>query len=293
MMQVTFVVGPTASGKSALALELALKNQGVILNCDSVQVYAHVQIGAAKPSLEEMQQVPHYLYGYVYPPTECTAGMYQRAFFEQVQSLENKGVENIYVVGGTGFYFQAIEKGMYEVQQSSSIVSAELEQQASTTEGYQALLDELKQGDPESANLFHSNDRYRILRSIEILRTSGRKPSELRQSKKQMQQPFPYPLEKIGIHIERPLLHERIHQRVKLMLKQGLIDEVIELNKLNLQEWAPLNSVGYREVQMYLKGEIPSLTVLEEHILISTRQLAKRQITWFKRDKDIQWQCRS
>ena len=162
-MQVTFVVGPTASGKSALALELALKNQGVILNCDSIQVYSHVQIGAAKPSLEEMQLVPHYLYSYVNPPAECTAGMYQRAFFEQVQSLEKKGVPHIYVVGGTGFYFQAIEKGMYEVQESSSIISAELEHQASTPEGYQILLDELKQGDPESAALFHSNDRYRIL----------------------------------------------------------------------------------------------------------------------------------
>lgn len=291
-MQVTFVVGPTASGKSALALELAVKNQGVILNCDSVQVYSHVQIGAAKPSLAEMQLVPHYLYGYVDPPFECTAGMYHRSFFEQLQSLEEQGVNHIYVVGGTGFYFQAIEKGMYEVQQSSSIISAELEGQASTSEGYQALLEELKQGDPESAALFHSNDRYRILRSIEILRTSGRKPSELRQSKKQLQHPFPYPLEKIGIHMERSFLHLRIHERVKLMLKNGFIDEVIELNKMNLQDWAPLNSVGYREIQMYLKGEILSLAELEDQILISTRQLAKRQITWFKRDKAIRWQER-
>lgn len=289
MMKVTFVVGPTASGKSALALELALKHRGVIVNCDSVQVYSHVQIGAAKPSLEDLQLVPHYLYGYVSPPTECTAGMYSRTFFEQLQSLEKEGVPQVYVVGGTGFYFQAIEKGMYDVQESSSDISAELERQASTLEGYQTLLDELKESDPESASLFHANDRYRILRSIEILRTSGRKPSELRQSKKQMQQPFPYPLEKIGVHMERSLLHQRIHDRVKLMLKQGFIDEVIDLNKLNLQEWAPLNSVGYREVQMYLKGEIHSLVELEEQILISTRQLAKRQITWFKRDKDIQW----
>lgn len=289
MMNVTFVVGPTASGKSALALELALKNHGVILNCDSVQVYSHVQIGAAKPSLEELQLVPHYLYDYVHPPTECTAGMYSRAFFDQMQSLEKEGVPHVYVVGGTGFYFQAIEKGMYEVQESSTAINAELERQASTPEGYQILLDELKAGDPESASLFHAHDRYRILRSIEILRTSGRKPSELRLSKKQMQRAFPYPLEKIGVKMERSLLHQRIHDRVKLMLKQGFIDEVIELNKLHLQEWAPLKSVGYREVEMYLRGEIHSLAELEEQILISTRQLAKRQITWFKRDKDIQW----
>jgi len=288
-MKVIFVVGPTASGKSAFALKSALQNQGVIVNCDSVQVYSHVQIGAAKPSQEELQKVPHYLYGHVSPPTEYTAGMYNRDFFKQVKVLAEQGVENIYVVGGTGFYFQAIEKGMYDVQESSRVVNEELEQLASTPEGYQSLIEELQQFDPDSASLFHPNDRYRILRSIEILRTSGRKPSELRKEKNQEKVPFPYPLEKIGINMERSLLHQRIHERVKKMLKLGLIDEVVELNKFKLDNWTPLQSVGYKEVQQYLKGEIHSFAELEEQILISTRQLAKRQITWFKRDKNIVW----
>jgi tRNA dimethylallyltransferase len=290
MMNVIFVVGPTASGKSTLALELALKNRGVILNCDSVQVYSHIQIGAAKPTPEEMQIVPHYLYGHVLPPIEYTAGMYRRDFFQQLTSLDKQGIENIYVVGGTGFYFQAIEKGMFEIQESSKDLIEELEQLAATNEGYALLLEELKQGDPETFKLFHPNDRYRVLRAIEILRTSRRRPSDLRKEKLESQTPFPYPLKKIGIQLDRSCLHQRIHERVKKMLKQGLIDEVIELNKLNLQNWAPLKSVGYKEVQLYLSDEIPSLSVLEEQILISTRQLAKRQMTWFNRDKEIYWQ---
>lgn len=289
-MNVTFVVGPTASGKSSLALKLAQQSQGVIVNCDSVQVYAHVQIGAAKPTASDLTLVPHYLYGHVAPPIEYTAGMYCRDFFQQLKYLENNGVNHVFVVGGTGFYFQAIEKGMFDVEESLSGRTAELESEASTPEGYQLLLEELRQGDPESALRFHPNDRYRILRAIEILRFSGRKPSDLRLEKLQQASTFPYPLRKIGIDIDRAELHQRIHKRVKIMLQEGLVDEVKELNNKKLFDWAPLRSVGYREVQEYLKGRIKTLEDLETQILISTRQLAKRQITWFKRDKEIQWQ---
>lgn len=293
-MEVTFVVGPTASGKSSFALALALQNNGVILNCDSVQVYSHIQIGAAKPTPEELRQVPHYLYGHVTPPTEYTAGLYHRDFFHQLQVLEKQNIKHVYVVGGTGFYFQAIEKGMYDVPEISPLISQQIELEATTEDGYRALVREFQEADPELASLFHINDRYRILRALEILRATGRKPSDLKKEKEHHQKiSFPYPLNKIGLDWERSQLHERIHQRVKQMLQQGLIEEVDNLNKMNLQEWVPLKSVGYKEVQEYLKGNIHSVAELEERILISTRQLAKRQITWFKRDKEILWKTMS
>jgi tRNA dimethylallyltransferase len=288
-MNVTFVVGPTASGKSALALRLARETQGVIVNCDSVQVYKYVEIGAAKPTAEELQMVPHFLYGYVAPPRECTAGDYARDFFAQMQILEQQGFPEVFVVGGTGFYFQAIEKGMYEVEKTPSALSEELRSIAATPEGLLGLYQELKAQDPASAARIHPNDQYRVVRAVEILRSTGQKPSDLRREKAQASSAFPYPLKKMGVWWERPQLHERIHRRVRRMLQSGLIEEVEQLHKMGLQSWAPLQSVGYKETLAYLRGEIKSREGLEEQILISTRQLAKRQVTWFKRDLAIQW----
>lgn len=288
-MKVTFVVGATASGKSALALKLAQTHKGVIVNCDSVQVYSQIQIGAAKPTDEDFQKVPHYLYGHVNPPSDYTAGEYRRDFFDQLKKLEQQNVRDVFVVGGTGFYFQAIEKGMYSIEKAQPLLTQELELLAATPEGLLELYRELKKFDPLSALKIHPNDQYRIVRAIEIIRVTGRKPSDLKQEKQEQTAAFPYALTKIGVQWERSQLHERIHQRVKKMLSSGLIDEVKALNKLNLQSWAPLRSVGYAEVQDYLSGKITSKSALEERILISTRQLAKRQITWFKRDSEIHW----
>jgi tRNA dimethylallyltransferase len=149
-MKVTFVMGPTASGKSDFALTLAAERQGVIINCDSVQGYAHLQIGAAKPSPADLEKVPHYLYGHVQPPREYTAGKYCRDFFVQVKELEIQGVEEIFVVGGTGFYFQAIEKGMYTVAKAEPELAEGLRLQASTKQGLEDLYNELKLFDPAS-----------------------------------------------------------------------------------------------------------------------------------------------
>lgn len=288
-MKVTFVVGPTASGKSELALRWAQESRGVIVNCDSVQVYSEVSIGAAKPSPEELSLVPHYLLGHVLPPQDYTAGDYCRDFHQLLPQLESQGVEDVFVVGGTGFYFQAIEKGMYHIEKVADDLSEELREIAATPEGLRLLWDELHLNDPDSAALIHPNDQYRVVRAMEILRGTGTKPSTLKQEMKQQLQKFPYPLRKVGVNWERAVLHQRIHSRVKKMLAAGLIDEVRELNKKGLSLWAPLQSVGYKEVQQYLGGELPSLAALEERILISTRQLAKRQITWFRRDPELRW----
>lgn len=288
-MKITFVVGPTASGKSELALTLAQKNKGVIVNCDSVQMYSEVHIGAAKPSLEELKLIPHYLYGHVVPPQKYTAGEFRRDFFSLLEDLKNQNQEIVYVVGGTGFYFQALEFGMYSVDECSLEIKTELLKIASTPEGVLSLYEELKHHDPEFAQKIHPHDQYRLIRSVEILRSSGKRPSELKSEMKLLAKSFPYQLNKIGVHMARELLHEHIHRRVQKMLKMGLIEEVQGLIQKGLSDWEPLRSVGYKEVQLYLKGEIKSLHELEDKITISTRQLAKKQITWFKRDKAIEW----
>lgn len=288
-MKVTFVVGPTASGKSELALQLAERHDGVIVNCDSVQAYSHVQIGAAKPTEDELARRPHYLYGHIHPPNEYTAGDYARDVHALLPQLEKSGIPHVYIVGGTGFYFQAIEKGMYEAAKVPDDLASELREQAGTREGLHALYEELKLNDPESIEVIHANDQYRIVRAIEILRSTGKKPSVLKREMAAARKEFPYPLEKIGVNWERSELHLRIHQRVKKMLAMGLVEEVRNLKKLGFEHWAPMASVGYKETLAYLKGELSGLDNLEESILISTRQLAKRQITWFKRDSSIVW----
>jgi tRNA dimethylallyltransferase len=206
-----------------------------------------------------------------------------------LSSLEAQGVSDVYLVGGTGFYFQAIEKGMFSVEKVDPAIAAQLMVEAGTAEGLLRLHRELENADPASAERIHRNDQYRIVRALEIVRGTGRRPSDLLQEKQTGIEPFPYPLRKLGVHWERSELHTRIHRRVKQMLKQGFIDEVVSLNKMNLQNWAPMQSVGYKEVQQYLVGEIKTHDALEEKILISTRQLAKRQVTWFRRDAEIDW----
>ncbi len=288
-MKIFFVVGPTGSGKSQYALQRAQSCEGVIVNCDSIQQYAHLKIGAALPSEEDFDRVQHYLYSYVQPPNENTVGDYHRDFFSLLDKLNSEGVENVFVVGGTGFYFQAIEKGLFPVGKSNSHTIEQLELVAEKPEGLWELYLELKKIDPESAEKIHPNDAYRVVRAIEIWRRTLMKPSVVANLHRSQQSPFPYPLEKIGIHWERSELHTRIEMRIHEMLKSGLIQEVENLLHMGLATWAPLQSVGYKEVQLYLNGNLGSKTILEQKILFSTRQLAKRQLTWFRRDLSIQW----
>ncbi|MCX7977707.1 MAG: tRNA (adenosine(37)-N6)-dimethylallyltransferase MiaA [Bdellovibrionaceae bacterium] len=281
---VIFVVGATASGKSALAMDLAQATGGVIFNCDSVQAYAKVHIGAAKPSAEDMRLVPHYLYSYVLPPREITAGDYRRDFVSALETVPAS--KPVFVTGGTGFYFQAIERGMFPLPPVSEEVSSQVRLEFRKEGGREKLYAELQRQDPEEAARIHINDSYRLCRAIEILRTSHQKPSEWR--KKFSPQKPPFRLLKLGVRLPIEELERRISLRAEGMLKRGLVEETKQLLDEGLGEWAPLRSVGYKEVQDYLRGK-SCLEALKEQIVLHTRQLAKRQITWFQRDKEIFW----
>lgn len=284
--RVLFLVGSTASGKSQVALELAEKHNGVIVNCDSIQVYKELSIGAAKPSLEDFKRVPHFLYDFISYPHKYTAGDFTRDFSTTIEQIKNDYSFAI-VVGGTGFYFQAIEKGMFEAGKADPLIMEKIKLELTESDGPERLYAELLKVDSESAKVIHFNDHYRLQRALGVWRTLGKSMSQLRSEMEQ--KAFQYPLQKFGIKIEKSELEKRIRQRAEIMLKSGLIEEVKELLKKNYLTWAPLQSVGYRETIDFLQGRMANKNELIEAITISTRQLAKRQRTWFQRDAQIIW----
>lgn len=283
---VIFIVGTTASGKSDWAVKLAQEFHGVVVNCDSIQVYRKLDVGSAKPSKEDQALVPHYLLDYVNPPEEMTAGNYARDFFAVMSSLP-EGVP-AFVVGGTGFYFMAIEKGMYPVTKVSPELQKQVALELQVDGGSERLYQELKQVDPVYAAKLHAADSYRLGRAIELIRSQGKSVTQIQNEFEEAREQFPYPLLKLGPYWDREILRERIRRRTQAMLEQGLLAEVKGLLDQGLEGWAPLSSVGYKESLQFLRGELPEELLLEQ-ISISTAQLAKRQRTWFQRDKDIHW----
>ncbi len=287
-MKVVFVVGPTASGKSELALRLAEKFQGAIVNCDSIQLYQSLNIGSAKPSPEEFKRVPHFMFDVVPEGQEITAGWYQRNFFETLKQLEGK-FSIVFVVGGTGFYFQAIEKGMYPIGAANPEIQKQVEAELEEEGGAERLFQELSTQDPVTAKKISPNDHYRIGRAVEMMRTHGRAVSEIKKEFDEAAEPFPYPLLKLGIKADREKLTPRVELRTRKMLDTGLLDEVRGMIAKGLREWSPLLSVGYKECLDFLEGRLTDEKQLFDLIVQNTLRLAKRQRTWFQRDTDIQW----
>lgn len=296
-MKVIFVVGTTASGKSQKIFDLCVelnnqKRKSAIVNCDSIQAYQSLVIGSAAPSEEEKSRVDHFLYNYVEKGKELTAGEYRRNFFECLEKIHTS-YENVFVVGGTGFYFQSIEKGMYPVSAVNQVLISELERQLETPMGVAQLYAELLEKDPVAALRISKNDHYRIARAIEMMRTHGKSVTEVVQEFEAKRQPFPFPLTKWGLFFEKEILLERIQMRTAKMVSAGLLQEVRSRIDEGFVEWAPLNSVGYREAKEFILSEKAendlNLGDLKRLIAQSTAQLAKKQRTWFKRDSGIKW----
>lgn len=285
---VIFVVGSTASGKSDWALELAQRYNGVIINADSVQFYKGLEVGSASPSTMDKACVPHRLYNYVCAPMEMTAGQFVRDFYQLLETENFSGP--LFVVGGTGFYLQSLEKGMFNVPE----VSAELKEQIELEmeqQGADKAYQELISFDPNTK--VHPNDHYRIGRSLEVKRAFGKKMSEFQSEQKNLihnglKNSLQNPFLKIGTWLEKELLLEKVQARTKLMLKNAMIEEVKNCLDNGFANWSPLSSVGYNEVKQMLGGSLP-VDQLEGQIIKSTMQLIKKQKTWFKRDSSILW----
>lgn len=277
------IVGVTGSGKSALGLKLAQKLNGAILNCDSLQVYQRLDIGTAKPSVTERQLVPHFLFDLLPAGQVLTAGDFRR---EALAVLERELPQRaVFGVGGSGFYIQALEKGMFDSGKADPEVESKVRQDL-TDHGAQKLFAELVQLDPEYAETISPNDVYRLTRAMVVIRGTGKKLSQLR--REFTGEKFPYPMLKLGIDIPREELLLAVTKRTQAMLQAGFLAEVRGLIEAGFASWPALQSVGYKECQMCLNGDLRE-DQLAARIVEKTMQLAKKQKTWFKRDAAIHW----
>lgn len=279
-----FLMGPTASGKTALAVQLARTLNGEIISVDSTLVYRGMDIGTAKPTLAERGGIPHYLIDILDPAESFSTGQFRDQALALMADIAGRGKLPI-LVGGTMLYFNALNSGLAVLPEADESVRAKLDQELEQF-GKEALHARLAQVDPESAARIHPNDPQRIQRALEVYEISGRPMTSF--FDEAQAQDIPY--RKIKLIIappDRKILHDIIAQRFRTMLAQGLVEEVEALFKRgDLTEKMPsIRAVGYRQVWSYLAGDYDYDTMVEKGI-VATRQLAKRQFTWLRREID-------
>jgi len=284
-IRLVIIAGPTASGKTELAVRLAERFGGEIVNADSMQVYRGMDIGTAKPSPEFRLRVPHHLIDIVDPDVNFSASDFRREAAIAIADISGRG-RRVFVVGGTGLYIRALLQGLVDSPSGAGVVRRGLEETAKRY-GSEALLDELARVDPETAARLHPNDLVRIVRALEVYRLSGRPISQQR-SEHGFAGDY-YRALKIGLTVERRELYERIDRRVEQMIAEGLVEEVKSLLARGFSPGSKaLRSIGYRQICAYLAGEY-GLDEAVRLIKRDTRHYAKRQLTWFKADGEIKW----
>ena len=278
-------MGPTASGKTDLAIYLTEHFPVDIISVDSAMVYRGLNIGSAKPSVEELQKAPHRLIDVVDPLEIYSAARFRKDALREMAKIIQAGRIPL-LVGGTMLYFRALLQGLSELPESDEVIRQKLEQQAKEI-GWEKMHQRLAEVDVEAAARIHPNDPQRISRALEVYEMTGTAMSQLQ--KEQKAEPLPYQVLKLAlIPSDRALLHQRIEKRFSQMLEQGFIDEVKTLrNRGDLHQDLPaIRAVGYRQVWDYLDGII-DYTEMQERGVIATRQLAKRQLTWLRSEKDL------
>lgn len=288
MYNTIIVLGPTASGKTDVSIQLAKALNTEIINADCMQIYKHLNIGTAKATPEEQQNIPHHLLDFVEPTQEFSVSEYKSLAMPIIKNLIDNGKIPV-IVGGTGFYVQSL---LTNYDYGNSCKSEELRTKLNLLaekEGNNAVYEILKSVDPESAKKIHCNDVKRVIRAIEIFELSGIKKSEINNTMQTNTQNFIKPLI-IALNWNRPDLYSRINLRVDIMINNGLINEVENLVKtFNLSNNNQcMQGIGYKEVLEHLDNKI-NLDELKEKIKINTRHYAKRQLTWFKNQIDATW----
>ncbi|MBO5621199.1 MAG: tRNA (adenosine(37)-N6)-dimethylallyltransferase MiaA [Butyrivibrio sp.] len=280
------LTGPTAVGKSKLSIKLAKTIGGEIISADSMQVYKYMNIGTDKISPEKQENVPHHLIDFLDPKEDFNVFVFQKLVKEAIEGIYKRGHVPI-IVGGTGFYIQAV---IYDIDftetDEDDVYRKELEERA-RTEGVHVLHQELKEVDPESAEAIHENNVKRVIRALEYYKKTGKPISE--HNKEQKERSSPYDFKYFVLTDKRENLYSRIDKRVDQMIEDGLEDEVKELLKLGSPKTATsMQGLGYREMFGYLEGEY-DLSRAIYLIKRNTRHFAKRQLTWFKRERDVIW----
>lgn len=281
------VVGPTASGKSRLAAELARKYGGEVVSADSMQIYKGMDIGTAKVTPEETLGVPHHCIDFLEPSQTFSVAEYVRMAGACIQDIHARGKLPV-LAGGTGLYVRTLLHGtqLSEGGGEEPTLREALREKAQR-EGGAALLEELRQFDPQSAERIHPNNIPRLIRAIEIYRTTGRTMTQ--QMEESHKIPSPYSALMLGLTFaDREKLYDRINRRVDQMVESGLLEEARRFLESPEEKVTAMQAIGYKELAPYFADEIP-LEEAVESIKRETRRYAKRQLTWFRRDPEIHW----
>lgn len=281
---IVVICGPTATGKTSIAVSLAQKFGGEIISADSMQIYKGMEIATAKPTKEEMQGVPHYLMDFYDPCDSFSVADYVRLAREKTDEVSARG-KIPFIVGGTGLYISSLVNNInfedsecdYEYREQLRLLARE--------KGGSYLLSRLAEFDPETAAALHPNNLARIIRAMEVYKVTGKTMSELQWLSRS--KPSPYEPCMIALDYDRDLLYERINKRVDIMLAEGLIKEAREFFEHDNYPTA-VQAIGYKELFPYFTGE-KDLAECVESLKRETRKYAKRQLTWFRRDSRINW----
>ena len=280
------LTGPTASGKTALSVELAKKIGGEIISADSMQVYRHMDVGSAKVTKEEMGGVPHHLIDVLDPQDAFNVVVFQEMAKKAMKEIYANGHIPI-VAGGTGFYIQALLNDIDFTENDGDTEYRQLLEKLAAEQGAEVLHEKLRQVDPASADAIHANNVKRVIRALEFYQQTGKKISEHNEEERQKESPYNFAY--YVLNMDRALLYSRIDQRVDLMVEHGLVEEVEKLKSMGCtRDMVSMQGLGYKEILDYLGGECS----LEEAIYVlkrDTRHFAKRQLTWFKREKEVTW----
>ena len=280
------VVGPTASGKTALAIALAKELGGEIVSADSMQIYRGMDIATAKPTPEEMAEVPHHLIGFWPPEKPFSVAQYAVLAREKIDDILRRGRVPV-LCGGTGLYIKAIvDHIQYEEETGEDAALRERLRRQAQDEGNLAVWRQLQAMDPQTAERIHPNNLGRVIRAIEVMQVSGRSIRE--QEERSRQAPCPYHVLQIGLRYRnRENLYERIGRRVDAMAEAGLLEEARAVRQQGLTATAA-QAIGYKELYDWMDGMLPLEEALE-NLKRSTRRYAKRQLTWFGADARIRW----
>ncbi len=277
------VLGPTASGKTALSVVLAERSNGEIVNCDSVAVYRAFQIGTAKPTKTERTRAPHHLFDILDPTEVMTAGDYARRGREVLNEIKSRGRLPI-VVGGTGLYLRALLDGLFQGPPRSEGVRERLRRRAQRGRDYLHRL--LQRIDPMAAELIHAHDTPKLIRAIEVWMQAKKPITEMWQTGRDPLRGFR--ILRLGLDPERNELYHRINERARRMFEDGMVEEAASIMATYGDQARPLNSTGYKQVAQFLRGEIDRKLALwtaqQAH-----RNYAKRQMTWFRREPGVHW----
>lgn len=283
--KVIVICGPTASGKTALSIELAKKINGEIVSCDSMQIYKDMDIGTAKPTIEEMQGIKHYMLDFVSPDERYSVADYKKQAKQAIREIIEKGKVPI-VVGGTGLYVDSL---IYEIEYQDIEFDEKYRKQLeerSKKEGLEVLYNEAKKIDPEAITKISPNDKKRILRILEIYNATGKNKTEQEKESRKNEVEFDYKV--YAISWDREKLYDRINQRVDIMIDQGLIEEVQKIYSKYNKFPTAIQGLGYKEVLEYLEGKCNKQEMIDK-IKQETRRYAKRQLTWFRKNKQTIW----